>query len=66
LNKAHITLLELATVRLRLKDFLQHFILRRDAVIKLYNDNVVTMFVLNEWVSKSPVIVAELQRLHLL
>jgi hypothetical protein len=64
LNKAHITLLELATVRLCLKDFLQHCVLRRDAVIKLYTDNMVTMFVVNKWVSKSPVIMAELRRLH--
>jgi hypothetical protein len=54
LNKANITLLELATVRLCLKDFLQHCVLRRDAVIKLYTDNMVTIFVVNKWVSKSP------------
>jgi hypothetical protein len=58
LNKAHITLLELATVRLCLKDFLQRCVLRRDAVINLYTDNMVTMFVVNKWVSKSPVIMA--------
>jgi hypothetical protein len=64
LNKANITLLELARVRLCLKDFLQHWVLRRNAVIKLYTDNLVTMFVVNKWVSKSPVIMAELRRLH--
>jgi hypothetical protein len=64
LNKAHITLLELATVRLCLKDFLQRCVLRRDAVIKLYTDNMVTMFVVNKWVWKSPVIIAELRCLH--
>jgi hypothetical protein len=63
-NKAHITLLELATVRLCLKYFLQRCILRRDAVIKLYTDNIVTMFVVKKWVSKSPVIMDELRRLH--
>jgi hypothetical protein len=47
-----------------LKYFLQHCILRRDAVIKLYTDNIVTIFVVNKWVSKSPVIMAELRRLH--
>jgi hypothetical protein len=64
LNKAHITLLELAIVRLCLKDFLQHWVLRQNAVIKLYTDNMVTMFGVNKWVSKSPVIMAELRRLH--
>jgi hypothetical protein len=64
LNSADITLLELATVRLCLKDFLQHCVLRRNAVIKLYTDNMVTTFVVNKWVSKSPVIMAELRRLH--
>jgi hypothetical protein len=64
LKKAHITLLELATARLCQKYFHQHFVLRRDVVIKLYTDNVVTIFVVNKWVSKSPVIMAELRRLH--
>jgi Reverse transcriptase (RNA-dependent DNA polymerase) len=64
LNKAHTTLLELATVRLCLKDVLQHCVLLRDAVIKLCTDNMVTLFVVNEWVSNSSVIMAELGRLH--
>jgi hypothetical protein len=46
------------------EDFLQHCVLRRDAMIQLYTDNMVTMFVVNKWVSKSPVIMAELRRLH--
>jgi hypothetical protein len=32
--------------------------------IKLYTDNMMTMFVVNKRVSKSPVIMAELRRLH--
>jgi hypothetical protein len=64
LNKAHIMLLELATVRLCLKDFLQHCVLRRDAVIKPYTDNMVSMFVVNNWISRSLIIMAEERRLH--
>jgi hypothetical protein len=64
LGKAHITLLDLATVRLCPNDVLHHCVLRRDAVIKLYTENIVTMFVVNKWASKSPLIMAELRRLY--
>jgi hypothetical protein len=61
---AHITLLELTTVRLALKEFLKYCALRENEVVKLYTDNMVVMYVVNQWVSKSPAIMAELRRLH--
>jgi hypothetical protein len=61
---AHITVLELLTVRLALKAFLGYFVLRENEVVKLYTDNMVVMYVLNQGVSKSPAIMAELRRLH--
>jgi hypothetical protein len=56
--------LELMMVRLALKAFLGYFVLRENEVVKLYTDNMVVMYVLNQWVSKSPAIMAELRRLH--
>jgi hypothetical protein len=61
---AHITLLELTTVGLALKEILEYCVLRENEVVKLYPDNMVVMYVVNQWVSKSPAIMAELRRLH--
>jgi hypothetical protein len=60
----HIAVLELTTVRLALKEFLEYCVMRENKVVKLYTDNMVGMHVVNQWVSKSPAIKAELRRLH--
>jgi hypothetical protein len=46
---AHITLLELSTVRLELQEFVHMCALQRGEVIQLYTDNQVTMHVINRW-----------------
>jgi hypothetical protein len=68
---AHITLLELSTVRLALQEFV-HMCrvnellesLQRREVIRIYKDNQVIMHVINSMVSRSSTLMAELRRLH--
>jgi hypothetical protein len=61
---AHIAMLELTTVRLALRAFLDHCVLRESEIIRLYTDNQVVMRTVRAWVSKSPALMAELRRLH--
>lgn len=61
---AHITILELMTVRLALEEFVLHCHLRHGEVVKLFTDNMVVMYVIRAMVSKSPLLMAELRRLH--
>jgi hypothetical protein len=51
-------------MRLALKEFLEYCVLRENEVVKLYTDSMVFMYVGNQWVSKSPAIMAELRRPH--
>jgi hypothetical protein len=44
----HVTVLELTTVRLPLKDFLEYCVLLENEVVKLYIDNMVVMYVVNQ------------------
>jgi hypothetical protein len=63
-EKTHITILELATVRLSLRRFLQHCVLRREHIVRVYTDNMTVMHTGNKWVSRSPTVMAELRRLY--
>jgi hypothetical protein len=56
--------LELTTVRLPLKEFLEYCVLLENEVVKLYIDNMMVMYVVNQCVSKSPATMAGLQMLH--
>jgi hypothetical protein len=61
---AHITLLELSTVRLALQEFVHMCALQRGEVIRIYTGNQVTMYAINSMVSRSSTQMAELRRLH--
>jgi hypothetical protein len=61
---AHITIFELNMVRLALREFVEHCVLRENEVVKLYTDKMVMMYMVNQWVSKSPAVMAEVRRLH--
>jgi hypothetical protein len=63
-ESAHITLLELATVRMSLEEFGSFVGLRRGDVIRLSTDNQVTMYIIDKMVSRSPALMAELRRLR--
>jgi hypothetical protein len=61
-ESAHITLLELATVRMSLEEFTSFVGLCRGEVIRLWTDNQVTMYVIDKMVSRSPALIGELRR----
>jgi hypothetical protein len=63
-KRTHITLLELATLRLTLQNFLQHCVLRPQEIFRVYTDNTVVMNTVNAWVSRSPTVMAKLRRLY--
>jgi hypothetical protein len=62
-EKMHITIFEFATVRLSLRQFLQHCVLRREHIVRVYTDMTV-MNTVNKWVSRSRTVMAELRRLY--
>ena len=61
---AHITILELLTVRLTLETFIEHCLIQQAEIVKLYTDNMVVMYTVSAMVSRSPLIMAELRRLY--
>lgn len=61
---AHITILELLTVRLSLEEFVEHCLIRDGEIIRLFTDNQVVAQVVTAMCSKSEMIMAELRRLH--
>ena len=61
---AHITILELMTVRLTLEEFVKHCLIKEDEIIRLFTDNQVVSQVVTAMCSKSPQLMAELRRLR--
>jgi hypothetical protein len=61
---APITVLELTMVKLALKEFWDYCVLRENGVVKLYTENMVVMYVVNQWMPKSRAIKNKLRRLH--
>jgi Reverse transcriptase (RNA-dependent DNA polymerase) len=61
---AHITPLELSTIRLALQEFVHLCALQPGEVIRMYTDSQVTMHVINSMVSRSSTLMAELRRPH--
>jgi hypothetical protein len=57
-------MLELTTVRLTLREFWEYWFLHEKEVVKLYTENVVAMYVVNQLMSIWPAIMAELRRQH--
>lgn len=65
-RRAHITELELRTVRLSLTSFMHLIKTAKEDVVRLYTDNTVTMYVVNAMMSKSKTLMRELRLLHAL
>lgn len=63
---AHITILVLLTVWLMLEDFVVQCVLREGESVRLFTDNTVVMYTVSAMVSKSPLAMSELRRLHAL
>lgn len=63
-KSAHITILELMTVRLSLEEFVNHCLVSQDEIIRLFTDNQVVSQVVTAMCSKSPLLMAELRRLR--
>lgn len=61
---AHITLLELRTVRESLQKFSRTVKFRKGDVLQLYTDNQVCYYVISMWMSRSPAVMTELRLLH--
>jgi hypothetical protein len=65
---AHITILELKTVRLALREGSRALRLARERGDKLgggaLQEKNMGMYVVNQWLSKSPAVMAELRKLH--
>jgi hypothetical protein len=61
-NLAQVTMLEPTTVRRAMKEFLQHCVVQERNVVRIYTDNMVVMYTVNAWISKSPKIMADLRR----
>jgi hypothetical protein len=54
---AHITLLELRTVRESLVEFAKTVRFRRGEFLRIYSDNQVCYYVISMWISRSPAVV---------